>query len=189
MPTNIHHRAKLQRFFVTIPHSRLSDRHTLDLAKEDFATFLSDEFKPETLVVVEEPHHDDYPAVHLHALVMWNRKERQIKDILAPIQNEYPTASKRIDVESVKSAWSCFMYITEHGYECKDKNKITKKLEDVDPDPIIIGPLPARPGAPSNRPYNQHDWTRLCAAVYRESRTILEPNWELAKSGKLFATA
>ena len=188
MPTNIYHRAKLTQFFLTIPHSRLSESHSLDLTKEDLSTFLSDEFHPETIVVVEEPHHDS-AAMHLHALVvMGQENKRKIKDILAPIQNEYPSASKRIDVSSVKSAWATYMYLTEYGYVCKDKSKPVKEQCDVDPDPILIGPAPARPGGPSNRPYNQHDWTRLCNTVYRESRLILEPNWELAKTGKLFAT-
>lgn len=177
MTTNVTHRNPLGGFFLTIPHSRNSPDHSLNLSKDDLGDYLVSEFAPQTCIVVEEPHKDS-TALHLHALVKWPVKTKPIKDILASIKDAYPSASRRIDVKSLKSAYGTYMYLTEPGYQCKDKAKPVKLAGEIDQTPYIHGPIPTRPGRSKDGPYTQSDWSALCRRLFRQHGIALPTKWD-----------
>lgn len=177
MTTNVAHRNPLAGFFLTIPHSRNSSDHSLNLSKDALGDWLVSKFSPLTCIVVEEPH-KDCSAYHLHALVKWSVKTKSVKEILDSIKDAYPSASRRIDVKSLKSAYGTYMYLTEPGYQCKDKSKPVKLADEIDQTPYIHGPAPCRPGRSKDGPYSQSDWSALCRRLFRQHGIVLPTCWD-----------
>lgn len=176
----ITHRNKLSQLFITIPHSSASELHPdANLTKETLGLFIKDNFNTEGIVVVEEPHTNNI-GMHLHALVLLT-SDGKVNHINAKnkLQHEYPEYSARIDIDSCKAAYSCYLYCTQPGYQCTDTTKPVKSYDEVDSDPLIIGRAPKPPGG--FRRVDQREWTRLCHSVYRNSGIILQHDFDIAK--------
>ena len=178
MPTN---RNPLKQIEICFPHSRNSQLHAHhQLVKEDLAEFLESVFTLEGLVLAEEPHPEARPALHIHALLLLKKKET-LSRVKKLVNEQYSYMfGNTIEFRAVRNVWSFYQYITTPGYQTGDPGKPPKSIDDVDPEPTVIGRSPIPPGG--CRPYSDSDWKRLCGQVYRQSGIILEHDWERVKS-------
>ena len=178
MPNN---RNPLKQIEICFPHSRCSDQHPHhQLMKEDLAEFLQSVFDAEGLILAEEPHPEARPALHIHVLMLLKKKETltRVKNV---VNEQYSYMfGNTIEYRAVRNTYSFYQYITVPGYQTGNPDKPPKAIEDVDPEPLIIGRTPIPPGG--SRPYSDSDWKRLCGQVYRNSGIILEHDWAAVKA-------
>ena len=181
-PTMTENRNPIRYLLITMPHSRASELHPeADLARDTFAAFMRKSYKMDTFICVEEPHRKEHKGQHIHALVVLSKRSASpFKKILTKLQNEYPTMSFRVDVRVLpfKTLYSNFQYLCVPDYQPKSGNR-PKSVSELDPSPIKEGDIPQPPGG--FKPFNQHDWTRVCNFVYKRDNILLQPNWQLAQ--------
>lgn len=178
MPTN---RNPLKQIEICVPHSRRSAQHTHhQLMKEDLAEFLQSVFSTEGLILAEEPHPEARPALHIHVLMLLKKKET-LSRVKKLVNEQYSYMfGNTIEYRAVRNTYSFYQYITTPGYQTGDPAKPPKGIDDVDPEPLVIGRTPVPPGG--SRPYSDSDWKRLCGQVYRQSGLILEHDWAAVKA-------